>query len=618
MAAPKSCTQCQTTSTAVWRIDRETKAVMCNPCYLKKYPRPLTKCSGEENGNAPKRRKTIELKTDGDPLSELAQEQDIKVQIKAEVKEEVKEEIKEEVEDDAKQPDSGLSDIFGDAVETQQPDNGLNDIFGAAVQERKKEKRSRHGHSAVEQDNGAVPENVTYPDSDTEYAAVDDSAVPPSVIVEASGKSLLDGRYDRMPKPCRGRPCYYKRFKDKIVYMYFTKMWRLGSELGSTRCNARIEDVKGLMDCCEPYPHTWNVYHKKEGQDEGVYEPVVALRVFDPATLAHQPQLPEPLQEAASILGKASADGEGKHEASERKREKKDKKEKEKKESAQDVKLEKQDDKKEEAPSTDSDSSNSSSASSDSSDDGKEIKQEPVPGSAPNGVSDAEKARAKKSAAEEAKAQKAQDFQQKLRGAMQEITDPKARNKKLDTIRNMLRAKKDSLLQAAGMTPEMIDNLVIELERDFATTGLRAPRQPTGQPPAHLLKREDGSGRFENAMPSTPPENGSSANEPDHRTAVPVRGVLKGRGRIQERANFRMSTRQCLPPLEMIPVTSFRSAGENLWFQAPGSVVVCDSCERGVPQTMGALKGAADRSQFAQCEFLCSDCMQQGGMIMAA
>ena len=39
--SPKSCTLCQQTTTAVWRSDRETKSVVCNGCYNKKYPRAV-------------------------------------------------------------------------------------------------------------------------------------------------------------------------------------------------------------------------------------------------------------------------------------------------------------------------------------------------------------------------------------------------------------------------------------------------------------------------------------------------------------------------------------------------------------------------------------------------
>merc|ERR1712204_146739 len=108
MAAPKTCTQCEGASSAVWRTDRETKAILCNACYLKKYPRPSKQCSVEgaqdsskENGSAPKRQKVIELKTTGDPVSQIAEEalrEDLEdagkenVDIKMEVKEEIKEE----------------------------------------------------------------------------------------------------------------------------------------------------------------------------------------------------------------------------------------------------------------------------------------------------------------------------------------------------------------------------------------------------------------------------------------------------------------------------------------------------------------------------------------------
>lgn len=50
--------------------------------------------------------------------------------------------------------------------------------------------------------------------------------------------------------------------------------------------------------------------------------------------------------------------------------------------------------------------------------------------------------------------------------------------------------------------------------------------------------------------------------------------------------------------------------GEQLWFQMPGAYVICDGCDKSVPQSMGALQGEPHRPQFAQCQYLCSDCLQ--------
>ena len=59
----RACTQCDSISSAAWRTDKETKAIICNACYVEKYPRPPKRCSLEdpqESGNAPKSLKAIE------------------------------------------------------------------------------------------------------------------------------------------------------------------------------------------------------------------------------------------------------------------------------------------------------------------------------------------------------------------------------------------------------------------------------------------------------------------------------------------------------------------------------------------------------------------------------
>ena len=56
-------------------------------------------------------------------------------------------------------------------------------------------------------------------------------------------------------------------------------------------------------------------------------------------------------------------------------------------------------------------------------------------------------------------------------------------------------------------------------------------------------------------------------------------------------------------------VESHRILGEALWFSAPGAVVVCDGCDSGVHQQQGGLLGKPGKSQFAQDQFLCQQCM---------
>jgi len=66
------------------------------------------------------------------------------------------------------------------------------------------------------------------------------------------------------------------------------------------------------------------------------------------------------------------------------------------------------------------------------------------------------------------------------------------------------------------------------------------------------------------------------------------------------------------PELEARHVVVSHRFVQDLWFQQPGSQVTCDRCLRVWPQTMGMLAGSAGRSQFAQDQWLCSECIAMG------
>ena len=116
--------------------------------------------------------------------------------------------------------------------------------------------------------------------------------------------------------------------------------------------------------------------------------------------------------------------------------------------------------------------------------------------------------------------------------------------------------------------------------------------------------------KLSHRAPSTPHQN-----EPLHRTALLPKPIWRTRSEHARLKNFDGSdvtsvfTCTKIPPFELVPITSYRNAGETLWYPSPGSTVMCDACERRVPQASGALLGAPGRSQFAQCEFRCMECM---------
>jgi len=57
-----------------------------------------------------------------------------------------------------------------------------------------------------------------------------------------------------------------------------------------------------------------------------------------------------------------------------------------------------------------------------------------------------------------------------------------------------------------------------------------------------------------------------------------------------------------------VSVTSYRDLKESLWVPTAESSVMCDKCEKHVPQTMGVMRKMAGRPQFMNEEFLCAEC----------
>lgn len=613
MAEPsKACSLCEKTSCAVWRIDRESNATICNPCYLKKYPRPPKKA--EENGDSSKKRKAEHEAEAAAPEKEKKAKKDKKE--KEVKKEEVKQELvkKEEDMEDLKvevkeEQDTAVDDAGGDA---------LFDIFNNAAEKKKKDKHS--SVSVANQDNGEVPE-VEAITSDTEYEDVtyeDKSVGVSALVVEATGSSKLDGKYDRLPKSSRGRTAYYMRKNDKLMYFYWRKGWRIGSEFGGSKSNAKVDDVKGLMDCLEPYPKQWKVFQEKEG----TWLEVAGVRIYDAAQLASQVSLPEPLMEANSGLSTKSLSPEEEEQRRKEKEEKKkaklDKKEAQasttataeiKQENADAPQVATQDD-----SSSASSSARSSSSGSDENEEAAVVTDFDCPQCGQKNRSDAmfcnkcgfKLQKTKEEINRESMEKKAVEFESKLVNELKKIVNPEARNSKLAQIKKMLADRKEGLLKVAGMDAPRIEKLIEQLERDFYTAK-KAPKQPGGPPPKHLMKKEPGEGddRAATAMPMTPPDDVNSS-DPSHRLlGQPAKSALKRKGAPKNRHRRIMHGEPA--SLREVQVASFRSQAE-LWFQMPGSTVVCDRCERTVAQSQGSLQGAPGQSQFAQDEFLCIDC----------
>jgi hypothetical protein len=126
-------------------------------------------------------------------------------------------------------------------------------------------------------------------------------------------------------------------------------------------------------------------------------------------------------------------------------------------------------------------------------------------------------------------------------------------------------------------------------------------------------------GHKQNVEHGEHPHSSLRNNEPRHRTAPLPRPIRRTRSQQVRPRNWDgthvpfVSTRISIPRVDLKNITSYRSAGQTLWYPAPGSTVMCDGCGIRVPLGMGALQGARGRSQFAQCEFWCTDCMSAYG-----
>eukprot|EP00913_Durusdinium_trenchii_P029389 g27549.t1 len=74
-----------------------------------------------------------------------------------------------------------------------------------------------------------------------------------------------------------------------------------------------------------------------------------------------------------------------------------------------------------------------------------------------------------------------------------------------------------------------------------------------------------------------------------HHTHQPTKSVL----RHPADRNKRKRSIQYAPDGDLkteVTIPSYKSLGEGLWFQCPGSLVNCDHCNRLVPQAMGSLQ----------------------------
>mmetsp|Transcript_50486 Transcript_50486/g.161582 ORF Transcript_50486/g.161582 Transcript_50486/m.161582 type:complete len:532 (-) Transcript_50486:172-1767(-) len=446
-------------------------------------------------------------------------------------------------------------------------------------------------------------------ETDSEYPDVELDDCPRAIHVKASGSQRVDGPYARLSHASRGRPCYMKQAEKKPMYLFWNRKWIISWEFGSDKPHAFVKDAGGTSPC-EPYPQAWEVLDKqaRKSMDKKVdaidaaaqtYNRTIAMRAIDADVLDASLQgeaFQQPDEEAAPAAhrkkksrtpasapssakaedakksGQGGAAGPGASAAAAGAA------------AAPGAPAAKESGSEAEGPGFESSDEESDSNSSESS--SSESASEKVQAKA--------KAAPPRPAAAQVTERMAAEFEAKLRAELSRYADPKARMKKFQQVRDMLMKKVSGQEQVAGLEPEKLQSILDRLDADFGAEQAAAqppapavPRPPAGPPPKWLLEKEQAA----------------SGRQPE---PAPVRSSLRKPGAPRQRIR-RISYPE--NPVFITEVACYRGHGEQLWFTMPGAVVYCDSCEKGVPQSMGSLQGAPNQSQFAQNKFICSDCM---------
>jgi len=444
--------------------------------------------------------------------------------------------------------------------------------------------------------------------SETDYPEVDVAEFPATIEVKASKSTKVDGRYDRMKKASRGRPCYTRQAGEKLWYLFWNKKWKIGLEFGCAKSSyAYLKDAAPGVPC-EPYPATWRVLDKKDKKNKDdkenkakeakIHIKNLAMRLIDGAFLE------------ASLKDEALFGLQGsQHQKTHKTHHDRSSRSKAKslthverltlkagddssvvtlceKDTVKDGADAKQDeaqssDEEKESDSNSSESSSSASLSEsdedqDDSDDEKPARSAPFrPPTKPQSVVNGEKQA---------------EFEAKLRDQLSKVPTPEARLKKFEMVKAMF-MKKAQAVEKFGLEPELVEASLRKLHSWILSRGQSGGTTNGEDTPAPLTP------------PQEPEQSGrQQAHVATSWTAAPLRSVLKKAGAPRNRRRIQISGER------QVHIQNFKFCGENLWFQAPGQTVRCDSCDRAVPQTCGSLQGAPSQSQFAQNCFLCGDC----------
>jgi len=427
--------------------------------------------------------------------------------------------------------------------------------------------------------------------TDTEYEDIDLNTCPQSISVENSGNEKMDGVYVRMYAPSRGKPCYVMSGGRKPVYMFWYTSWKIGGKLGTKQSFAYVRDVGRKGPPCEPYPRTWMVYRKVAGEDGGVEMKsvafaVAAMRIIEESETTLRAVKGEPA-EAANVISMGAREG------------------------ASDG----------DADRSDSDGGKADPGSSSRSESA-ELERETERAAATLAAADMESMKARapsmtvpplhtsKPSKDASSERKAREFESRLRNWLSKL-DPEAQQRKIDDTKLNIKKKGQTFLDVTGFTPESLNVMYAGLLKDF---GLKA---------AENLERAAASHKAlvaaQVAVPSTPPLDEEGAAEPmqlPHRTDKPLGSSMRPSDKKRDKSrridfgdDHDGKEGQGKVDSSTTRVESYKGYGDILWYTAPGAMVFCDTCDKQVPQSLGQLSGSPGKSQFAQNQFVCSDCV---------
>ncbi|CAJ1379577.1 unnamed protein product [Effrenium voratum] len=497
---------------------------------------------------------------------------------KAEAKEEAKE-AKKEVKEEVKEED----------------EDEIADLLSQAPLEQLKGQKRKRKAAALEEDSLLPVPEVPDVETDSEYQELELSTYPKKLYIEACSYEKVNGLYRIMTQSSRGRPCYCKTTTAKNLYLYWysARRWHIGLDFGSKKCIASVQDMGDLAPPFEPYPNGWKVmekHHKDGGKEKLDKIKCPQMRVIDGEVYADAHVLTDIDQPLEISLAKRK----------EKKSPEKDKAESPERKASAKAKSSPPRASPKKGPELDDEAAMVEAAQQSDSDDESKVKDSQRSGSNAS-ESESEESSSSESASEaeapdedyEAMSPATKHIVQKLKTMVPKEAATKA-EKLFGSIRQKMRKGGSA---PGGMSHTDVKHLAAWCHRHLGV--------------AASLTRPEAAAPMLAEQPQTPPDKDpprQSDTQMPHLYAQPSKSVLRPPGAPRPRQPRRVQYPADRHLKLEVPIESFKTYGEGLWFQCPGAMVNCDTCDRVIPQGLGSLQGAPSRSQFAQHLFLCSDC----------